>query len=53
MGFFKHEGVPDGHWQEWKDLKTGWGKIKYIGREIQTLIGFLFCVWLFFYLISI
>lgn len=47
MGFFKNsDGSKDSHWTEWKDLNTGWGKTKYIGREIKTIIGFLIAVFI-------
>ena len=53
MGFFKtKDGERDYSFQEWKNLKTGWGKTKYIGREIKTLIFFAIGVYIFFYLIS-
>ena len=54
MGFFKRkDGGADNAYQDWKDLETGWGKTKFIGREIKTLIGFIVFVVLFFYLISL
>jgi hypothetical protein len=47
MGFFKNSaGGKDSHWTEWKDLNTGWGKTKYIGREMKTIIGFLIAVFI-------
>ena len=53
MGFFKtKDGERDYYIGEWKDLGTGWGKTKYIGREIKTLIFFAIGVYIFFYLIS-
>ena len=47
MGFFKtKDGGKDSHWQEWSELKTGWGKTKYVGRGIKTIVGFLIAVFI-------
>ena len=42
MGFFKKkDGGKDYSFQEWSELETGWGKSKYIGREIKAAISFI------------
>jgi hypothetical protein len=47
MGFFKKkDGGKDYSFQEWSELETGWGKSKYIGREIKTVISFLIGVFI-------
>ena len=42
MGFFKKkDGGKDYSFHEWSELETGWGKSKYIGREIKAAISFI------------